>query len=205
MMNESLRLKETMGCEIVRAAQPAAPAVADAFAPKGRFVIELWRNGKRIHEWQFDNAVTTEGKNKLYSTMFKSGTQLATWYASLISSAGYTALAATDTYANIGQAGDQWSEFTTYNDDANGQSSATRPTMTLGTPSGGGIATSASAVFDITTGGTVKGAFIVGGANAQTKADHTAGNTLWSEGLFSGGDQAVNIGDQLKVSYSLTS
>jgi hypothetical protein len=51
----------------------------------------------------------------------------------------------------------------------------------------------------------VKGIFIAGGTNAQTKNDHTAGtaNTLWSTALFSGGDVTVQNGDQLKVTYTV--
>ena len=201
-MNESLKLNEAMGCEIVRKA-PSAPGVRDQLVPKGRFVIEHWRNGKRINEFHFDNAVTTEGKNKLFNVMFKGTTPITTWYVSLISSVGYTALAVADDYADIGQSADAWKEFTTYNDDANSQSATTRPTMVLNSASGGSISTTSAAVFDITTAGTVKGAFIVGGPTAQTKGDHTAGGTLWSEGLFSAGDSPVNVGDQLKVTYSL--
>ena len=133
-MNESVRINDSVACEIVRAKPATRPGMGDGLIHHGRFTVELWRKGKRIAEWQFNNQVTTEGKNKLYSAMFKSGTQVATWYVSLISSTGYTALAVGDTYANIGQAGNQWTEFTTYTDDANGQSSTTRPTLALNTP-----------------------------------------------------------------------
>jgi hypothetical protein len=51
----------------------------------------------------------------------------------------------------------------------------------------------------------VKGVFCCGGANAQTKGDHTgAGNYLWATALFNSDDVPVTSGDQLKVTYSVS-
>ncbi len=176
---------------------------ADALALEGRFVMEHWRDGKKIAEYPFHNLVTNEGKNRMFNTIFKSMTQIGTWYVGLVSNVSYVGLAATDDYADIGQTLDQWKEFTGYNDDANGQSATTRPVWAAGSASAQTITNSTPAVFDITSAGTIKGAFICGGATAQTKGDHTAGGVLWSEGLFSSGDNVAAVGDQLKFTYSV--
>ena len=60
-------------------------------------------------------------------------------------------------------------------------------------------------MFDITSAGTVKGVFLVGGVAAEnTKNDHTAGGTLWATALFTSGDVVVANGDQLKVTYTIS-
>jgi hypothetical protein len=52
-----------------------------------------------------------------------------------------------------------------------------------------------------TTGGTVKGCFIVTGSGAVATNNDTNG-TLYSAGVFTGGDKIVDVGDTLQVSYS---
>ena len=51
--------------------------------------------------------------------------------------------------------------------------------------------------------GTVGGAFICYGSGAVSTIDNTGG-TLWSAGAFTGGNRAVNPGDTLTVSYSVS-
>jgi hypothetical protein len=193
----------------VQVSRPAAILAAAAglipdnkIGVRGRFVVEHWRNGKRINEYHFPNGITTEGKNKLLDVMFHQATQIATWYLSLIDNSGYTALAAGDTYVNINQAGNGWDEFTNY---TSGGSGTARPEWTEDAASAGQITNSTVAVFDITGSGTVKGVFLVGGiAGANTKGDHAAGGTLWATALFTSGDVPVQNGDQLKVTYTVT-
>ena len=103
MSNDRLGVRDTVGAEIVRGASPGAGPLADGLEPKGKFILEHWRNGKRIGEWHFHNLVTNQGKNQMFNTLFKGATQIASWYIGLISSVSYTALAATDDYADIGQ------------------------------------------------------------------------------------------------------
>ncbi len=207
-----LNLNQSAGAELVRGnKRPAISADAltqmlQTIGLKGRFAVEHWRDGKRIAECRFDNGITNEGKNFLLDVMFHGVSANGTWYLGLIDDSGYTALAATDTYANINQAGNGWDEFADYTDTANAGSSSTRPTWTEGASSSQTITNSSVVVFDITGGGTVKGIFVAGGANGQTKSDHTtaASNKLWSTALFSGGDSIVLNGDQLKVTYSVS-
>jgi len=186
-------------CTVTRTAQPLE--VGD-IKFRGKFIVEHWRNGKRINEYHFPNGTTNEGKNHILNTEFHGGTQLTTWYLGLISSTGYTALAATDTYGDINQAGNGWDEFSSYTDGNNGDSASTRPAWGPGAASGQAITNATAAVFNITSAGTVKGVFAAAGANAQTKSDHTAANYLWATALFTSGDVTVANGDQLKVTYT---
>jgi hypothetical protein len=172
--------------------------------PKGRFIVEHWRNGKRINEFHFDNSVTTEGKNQGLNNIFKGVAGLSSWYLGLISSTGYTALAVTDTYAGINLAANGWTEFAGYTDNLNAGNATTRPVWNSGTVSAASLTCSSVSIFDITAAGTVKGLFASAGTNARTKSDATAGNTLWATALFSAGDVTVAIGDQLKVTYTVT-
>lgn len=178
--------------------------VGEEVKPKGRFVVEHWRNGKRINEFHFDNAVTTEGKNEGLNNIFKGAAGLASWYLGLISSTGYTALAVTDVYAGINLAANGWTEFAGYTDNLNAGNATTRPVWNSGTVSAASLTSVSVSIFDITAAGTVKGLFAVGGTNSRTKSDATAGNTLWATALFSAGDVTVAIGDQLKVTYTVT-
>ena len=197
-----LNVSQKAGVELVRA--PQAP-VEQLLQPRGRFVVEHWRNGKRINEYHFPNGIVNEGKNKLLNVMFNSATPITTWWLGLIDSISYTALAATDDYVDINQAADQWKEFTAYTDAGNGSSASTRPAWGAGAASGQSITNASPSVFNITSAGTVKGLFLVGGiANAQNKNDHTVNGILWATALFTSGDVPVNNGDQLKVTYTVS-
>ena len=77
-----------------------------------------------------------------------------------------------------------------------------RQTPTFGAAAGGVKATSTAVVFAMTSSGTVAGCFINIGGSA-TK-DNTTG-TLFSVGDFTAGSKTVTNGDQLSVSYQLTS
>ena len=73
-------------------------------------------------------------------------------------------------------------------------------------PPGRTVTNASPAVVNITAPGTVKGLFLVGGiANAQNKNNHDSGGTLWATALFSQGDATVATGDQLKITYSVSS
>ena len=109
-----LNIRQEAVAELVRHAgsQGSKMAAHDNLNPRGAFVVEHWRDGKLIGEYRFPNGIANQGKNSLLDIMFHGSTQITTWWLGMISSTGYTALAATDTYQNIGQAGNQWSEFT---------------------------------------------------------------------------------------------
>jgi hypothetical protein len=203
-----LNVTQAAGVELVRNARPIAEnEIGNALtALRGKFQVEHVRDGKVIGIYEFKNGITNEGKNFLLDVMFHGTTAMATWYLGLIDNAGFSALAAGDIYDNIDQAGNGWDEFKTYTDDGNGDSTTTRPTWTEGAASGQSITNASPVIFDITGTATVKGVFAVAGTNAQTKGDHTAGSShkLWATALFTGGDVAVQNGDQLKVTYTVS-
>ncbi len=175
---------------------------------QGMFHVEHWRDGRLFQVKEMPNGITNQGLNDILGVQFDAVTQKATWYIDLINLSGFTALASDDIYDDINQAGNGWDTFESYTDANNGDSTTTRPAWPTDAPSGQSITNSSTqAIFDITASGTVKGIFVVGGQNAQTKGNHAPGTTppniLWSTALFSGGDVAVTNGDQLKVTYTV--
>lgn len=179
--------------------------VDGAVQDRGTLAVEHYdKDGKLKGIYEVPNGITDEGLNNNLSVYFDSGTQRTAWYMGLIDNTGFSALDASDTYDDINQAGNGWDTFSDYTDANNGDSATTRPEWPPDAPSGESITNSTTkAIFDITAGGTVKGIFIAGGTQSQTKGDHTAGNTLWSTALFSGGDVVVSNGDQLRVTYTV--
>jgi hypothetical protein len=173
----------------------------------GTFKVEHFRDGEKIGEYECKNGIVNQGLNDVLGVQFDAVTQKTQWYIGLINLTGFTALAATDTYDDIDQAGNGWDTFQSYTDANNGNSATTRPAWTTDAPSGQSITNSTQAIYDITASGTVKGIFVVAGQNAQTKGDHSPGatppNILWATALFSGGDVAVSNTDQLKVTYTV--
>ena len=188
------------GCSMVRGRQSEA-----TIQFHDEFFIEHWRDGKLLCSYRFPNGVTNEGKNNLLAAALDGGTAISTWYLGLIDYSGYSALAAGDTYAEINDA-NGWDEFTDYTDPGNGDSATTRPGWTKGDVSSQALTNASPVVFDITDSGTVKGIFLVGGAaNTQNKDDYEAvGAVLFCTALFGTGDVAVNSGDQLKVTLTVS-
>jgi hypothetical protein len=212
-MSNHVSFAQKAGAELIRggARKPEfptlLPSAGDQLQPRGRFYIELWRGGKRVHAEAFNNGITNEGKNFLLNVMFHGTTAITTWYLGLIDNSSFTALAAADIYTNINQAGNGWHEFTSYTDNANASSAVTRPIWNEDASSGQAITNSSVAIFDITGSGTVKGVFLAGGGpSPSTKGDHDASASakLWATALFGSGDVAVLNGDQLKVTYTVS-
>lgn len=177
------------------AAAVVASAVAmpaDQLKAEGVYVARCYdRDGNLKWEDTFENTVTTAGKNDMLDKYFAASAYTAAFYMGLISSTSYSAISAADTMAS--HAG--WLEAGSANDPHYSQSA--RPTTAWSSASGGSKALSAALAFSITTTGTIKGAFIT---TVATK-DGTTG-TLFSAGLFTGGDKAVANGDTVNVSYS---
>lgn len=145
---------------------------------------ELWRE-------IFDNVVTTVGKNYLLDNGLAGSAYTAAFYLGLISSTSYTAVAAADTMSS--HAG--WLEAGSANTPV--YSESTRRTAAWSAAASGSKALSAGLVFTFTGSGTVKGCFLT---TVSTK-DGTTG-TLYSAGLFTGGDQPVVNTNTLTVSYT---
>lgn len=142
-----------------------------------------------------ENTVVTGGKNLALDTYLAgSGYTVVGPYMGLISSVGYSAIAAGDTMgSHAGWLEGGGANAPTY--------TAPRKTCLWSAAAAGAKALSAGLAFAITGSGTVKGAFIVLGAGALSTIDNAAG-TLYSAGLFAGGDKAVSNGDTLTISYS---
>lgn len=144
------------------------------------------------------NLVTTVGKNLALDTVLAGSTYTTTGpYLGLISNVSYTTgPAAGDTMASHGG----WTE-------AGGTNAPTytapRKTLSFSAASGGSKATSVAASYAITSGTNViiKGCFLVLGSGASSTIDNTSG-TLYSAGLFTGGDKTVSNGDTLTVTYT---
>ena len=149
-------------------------------------------------KWEdyFLNVVTTVGKNLALDTYLAGAAYTVTGpFLGLISSVSYTTgPVAGDTMASHGG----WTEAGNANAPAY---SGTRKTAVWSAAAAGAKSLSAALSFVFTSGGTVKGAFLAFGAGAVNTIDSAAG-TLYSAGLFSGGDKIVSTADQLNVSYT---
>jgi len=144
------------------------------------------------------NVVTTVGKNLALDTYLAgSGYTVTGPYMGLISSVSYGAGPVVgDTMAS--HAG--WHEAGAGTDYP--LYTAPRKTCAWNSASGGSKSLSAALSFSIiTTGGTVKGCFIVYGTGAVSTIQDTNG-TLYSAGTFTGGDKILGVGDTLQVSYT---
>ena len=198
MSMSRMSVGQSAGCSMVRARK-----AEDQLQPRGKFVVEHFRNGRKIGHYEFPNGITNEGKNKLLDVMFHGVSAITTWWLGMISNSGYTALAATDVYANIGN-GNGWAEFTDYTDAGNGSNASTRPEWTEGAAASQSITNSSPVVFNINGSGSVYGLGVVGGGSApSTKNDAAGGGTLWAAAQFSSGTVSVLNGDQLKVTYTV--
>jgi len=156
-----------------------------------------YEGGPLIWEDTVHNVVATVGKNLMLQTALTgSGYTVVGPYMGMISSVSYTTgPAAGDTMASHSG----WTEAGT----TNAPTFAARIAPSFGTASAGAISTSAAVSFTMTGAGTLKGAFIVYGTGAVTTILNTSG-TLLSAGLFTGGDQPVNSGNVVQVTYSLS-
>jgi len=156
-----------------------------------------YEGGPLLWEDTVHNVVATVGKNLMLQTALTgSGYTVVGPYMGMISSISYTTgPAAGDTMASHGG----WTEAGT----TNAPTFAARIAPSFGTASAGAISTSAAVSFTMTGAGTLKGAFIVYGTGAVTTILNTSG-TLLSAGLFTGGDQPVNSGNVVQVTYSLS-
>ena len=152
-----------------------------------RYVVEHHDlDGKLVWRREFENLVTTAGKNLLGNVMFGGTSKSAAWYLGL---KGTGTAAAGDTMNS--HAG--WSEVTGY-------SETVRQTLTLPSFSSGTANNSGSpAVFTINTSVTVAGVFAV---DNSTKGG--ALGTLYSAGDFSGGSVSLSSGTITVNAFALS-
>jgi len=187
---EKCNASANAGAALTRAGHNFEKALAE-----GVYHAQLIRDGQVIWEDTAPNVVTTVGKNLALDTYLAGSSYSVTGpYMGLISSTSYSAVAAGDTMSS--HAG--WLEAGVANAPTY---TVPRKTCAWSAASSGAKALSSSLSFSITGTGTVKGAFLVFGSGASATVANTGG-TLYSAGLFSGGDRAVLNGDTLTVSYT---
>lgn len=160
------------------------------FRIKGTYFVECHdSNGNLLWTDHIDNLIATVGKNLTLDGMFSgSGT---TAYMGLVTSAGYSAISASDTMSSHGG----WGESANYG--------STRKTTVWSSASGGSKSLSAGLVFTMAGADTIKGCFLVFGSGASATVANTSG-TLLSAGLFTGGDKVLSTSDTLTVNYTIS-
>ena len=181
-MTEIITPKEAIDASVIRGAKEVESVNAT-----GKYVAQCFDvHGNLKWEEHYDNLVTTQGKNDLLDKYLAGSSYNATWYLGLISSTGYSAVAAGDT-ANTHSG---WNEFSGY-------SQSTRVAPSFAAASSGSKATASAAVFSITSANTVKGTFLI---SNSTKGGFSG--ILYSAGLFTGGDKTIANGDVVNVTYT---
>jgi hypothetical protein len=147
---------------------------------KQRYVLEC-RDANGCLKWteEFDNLVTTEGKNKYLDATLKTGLASPVWYVGL---KGTGDPAAGDTLASHAT----WLEITPY--------SGNRPAFTPGSVANGSVDNSASkAVFTINAPLTVYGSFLCSAASGTSGTLLGAGNFTTERAVISGDTLSVTI------------
>lgn len=185
-------LNDGLGCTVIRKGQSNKEELQTVKAKcrlGGKHIVEITRKDTGLVEvYEVDNDIVNVGKNMILDTMFNGATPSTTWYCSLISNAAFTALNNTDTMASHSG----WAEFGSY-------SGGVRPTWGSGAASGQAVTNASPVSFTITSNGTLQGIFI---CDNNTIAG-TSGN-LWSTASFAS-TVPVSIGDQVKITYTISS
>jgi hypothetical protein len=164
----------------------------------GQYQVKCYKSNGDLR-WQdhINNVVTIEAKNFILDSIFQTVYTPATSYLGLISSVGYAgAPVKEDTLVSH----TSWREAGA---DTNYPTIAARKACVWTTAASGGSKSLASDVKMqiVTTGGTIKGCFIVFGLGAAATLGDTTGK-LDSAGLFSSGDKDVEADDYIQISYT---
>lgn len=191
MTNEKVNSESNQDASIIRSSMLTEKAKAH-----GKYYVEcIGADGKLKWADTIENVVTTVGKNLALDTYLAGSAYTVTGpFLGLISSTSYSAVDAADTMSS--HAG--WLEA----GNANAPTyTSPRKTAAWSAASAGSKALSAALSFTMTGAGTVKGCFLTFGTGAVSTIDNTSG-TLYSAGLFTGGDKVVISTDVLNVSFS---
>ena len=189
-------LDRSVSADVIKASLGAQHRHFDEAKALGRF-IAICRDvdGNELWKEEFDNLITTVGKNLLLDQGLAGSGYTAVEYMGLISSTSFTAVAAGDTMTSHSG----WLEAGSTNTPTY---SGTRNTCAWSAAAAGVKALSAGLVFTFTGSGTVQGAFIVGGSGASATLMNTGG-VLYSAGTL-GTPQPVISTNTLTLSYSST-
>ncbi len=145
------------------------------------------------------NLVTDEGLNYIINAGFLgSPAAISAWYVGLKDTGAPASTDAASALPNVGN----WTEYTEYLDANNGDSSTTRPTLTLADTGTGQVDNSASvATYTIETpGNDVYGVFVV---DSNNKGGSSGATVLYGVGDFASA-KVVDTGDTLNVTVTLT-
>lgn len=191
MQQEKAKANDNNDASIIRSSGHIEQANAH-----GVFTAKCYgKDGNLKWEDTFPNVVTTVGKNLALDTYLAGAAYTVTGpFMGLISSVGWSAVDAADTMSS--HAG--WTEAGLANAPTY---TAPRKTAAWAAAGSGSKALSAALSFAITGSGTIKGCFLLYGSAAVSTIDSTLG-TLYSAGLFTGGDKVVISTDTVNVSYS---
>lgn len=151
-------------------------------------IVCLDRAGNERWREPIHNTIVNSGINSMLGQTLHGDTQITAWYIGLVNNSGFTAFAAADTAASHSG----WSEFISY-------SQTTRPAWSPGAAAGQSISNGTAVAFSITASATVKGIFLI----SNNTISGTTG-TLFSEGAFAAGNQTVNNGDTLQITYTVS-
>lgn len=183
-MDDKLMVRDSISAGLVM-----NHSIADELCVHGHFKVECVRDGETIWTEEFDNLVTTVGKNDILDKYLAGAAYTQTIRMGL---KGVGSAAAGDTQgSHAGWLEQGLANLPTY--------TGNRPSPAFSAAAAGVKATSAAVAFAITGTGTVGGVFINNGGSA-TKDDTTG--VLFSAGDFSA-SRAVLSGDTLNVTYSL--
>lgn len=183
-------MKHTIGADSKVGGQAVAGTKANhGIQLKNTYRMEAFdKEGNLKWVEEFDNIVPNAGLDDLLDKYLKGSGYTASFFVGLTD--GTPTVAAGDTMASA--AG--WTEVTAY-------SESVRQTLTLGTVASQSVDNSASkATFSINADSTtIGGAFV---ATNSTKGGTTG--ALYSVAAFSAGDKALDNGDTLNVTVTLT-
>lgn len=194
---ERIKFQESCDSSVLRGS-----AFSEHIGLKGVYTAQCFDSQGNL-KWEdtIDNTVMTLGKDVLLDAGLAGNSYSVIGpYMGLISSVNYTTGPAVgDTMSSHSgwvEAGSA-SNFPLY--------TAPRKTCVWSASTGGAKALTAALSFVcVTTGGIVKGCFIVYGTGAVSTIADTNG-VLFSAGTFTGGDKTIGVADTLQVNYTLNS
>jgi hypothetical protein len=169
------------------------PDFGGGVAVGGRFRMECYdREGNLRWVDDLKNGVTNQALNLILDQVLRNQAGISQWYLGLMDNAGFSAFAASD----VPNSHPGWVENTDY-------SAATRPPWSPGAASGQAVTNSVTVDFAMNpvSAVTIRGLFLI---SANDKGGGASGQKLFSTAAFSGGNQTVNNGDTLKVTYTVS-
>jgi hypothetical protein len=198
-----MKLAELLSASDDQAAQIIARGnVLEQLMVAGTWHFNCVRDGEVIWEDTVKNTVMTAGKNHLLDNYLNTSAFTQTGpMLGMISSVSYSAINATDTSASHSG----WLEAGSANAptwSTPGSGARINCNGLFSAASAGAKALSAAQSFTMSGSGTLKGAAMWLGSGAVVTNASTAG-TLFSAGLFTGGDRSVINLDVVNASWSL--